>query len=264
MSRSRRAAAKKPRCSIVIPVHNQAGMTAKCIDAILASPPEVTFEIVVIDDASTDHTPAVLDEYTKPVRSIRRDENAGFARACNQGAKEARGELLVFLNNDTIPLRGWLDALVEDADGNPDTAVVGAKLLFPNDTVQHAGRRRLPGRQPAPPLCGLSRRSSGRQQDARVPGRDRCMHARPAQGVRARGRIRLRVPQLARGRGPVPAPRRAGPRREALSPQRPVPPGVGFARSPFGGDRPQPQAVREALGRQGGARRPALLRFEDC
>ena len=45
----------------------------------------------------------------------------------------------MFLNNDTIPLRGWLDALVEDADGNPDTAVVGAKLLFPNDTVQHAG-----------------------------------------------------------------------------------------------------------------------------
>jgi GT2 family glycosyltransferase len=139
VKRRRGAAPREPRCSIVIPVHNQAGLTAQCIDAILASPPEVAFEIVVVDDASTDHTPVVLDEYTEPVRVLRRDENAGFARACNQGAAEARGELLVFLNNDTIPLRGWLDALVDDADGNPDTAVVGAKLLFPNDTVQHAG-----------------------------------------------------------------------------------------------------------------------------
>jgi GT2 family glycosyltransferase len=139
MKRSRRAPAGRPRCSIVIPVHNKAGLTAQCIDAILASPPEVAFEIVVVDDGSDDHTAAILEEYTEPVRSVRRDENAGFARACNEGAEEARGELLVFLNNDTIPLRGWLDALVEDADGNPGTAVVGAKLLFPNDTVQHAG-----------------------------------------------------------------------------------------------------------------------------
>jgi GT2 family glycosyltransferase len=129
----------KLRCSVVIPVHDQAALTAQCLDAILAEPPAASFELVVVDDASADSTPEVLKRYGAPVRTIRRDENAGFATACNDGAAAAGGELLVFLNNDTKPLAGWLDALVEEADGHPEAAVIGAKLLFPNDTVQHAG-----------------------------------------------------------------------------------------------------------------------------
>src|SRR6185295_9859186 len=73
------------------------------------------------------------------VRTLRRDHNGGFAVACNDGAAAARGELLVFLNNDTEPRPGWLDALVEHADAHAEAAAVGAKLLFPDDTVQHAG-----------------------------------------------------------------------------------------------------------------------------
>jgi GT2 family glycosyltransferase len=127
------------RCSIVIPVHGRAGLTRQCIDAILAEPPEVAFEVIVVDDASPDDTRTVLDAYADAIRVVARDENGGFARACNDGAGAARGEYLVFLNNDTIPVAGWLDALVAVADREPQTAVVGSKLLFPNDTVQHAG-----------------------------------------------------------------------------------------------------------------------------
>jgi GT2 family glycosyltransferase len=67
-------------------------------------------------------------------------ENRGFAISCNDGAAAADDcEYLVFLNNDTVPTAGWLDALVNHAAKTPSAAAVGAKLLFPNGEVQHAG-----------------------------------------------------------------------------------------------------------------------------
>lgn len=128
-----------PRSSIVIPVHGRAGLTRRCIDAILGEPPRTPFEVIVVDDASPDDTAAILSRYGDPVRVITRTENGGFARACNDGAAGGAGEYLVFLNNDTIPVAGWLDALVAVADAQPSVGVVGSKLLFPNDTIQHAG-----------------------------------------------------------------------------------------------------------------------------
>ncbi len=125
--------------SIVIPVHGRAALTRQCIETILGEPPGGPFEIVVVDDASPDMTAEMLAAFGDPVRVVSRAENGGFATACNDGAAEARGAGLVFLNNDTIPKRGWLDALVEHAARNPKAAVVGSRLLFPNDSIQHAG-----------------------------------------------------------------------------------------------------------------------------
>lgn len=127
------------RCSIVIPVHNRAGLTRKCLDTLLPGIAGGATEVIVVDDASADSTPALLSSYGPPVRVIRRESNGGFAVACNEGGAGSEAEFIVFLNNDTVPLDGWLDALVRYADANPVAAVVGSKLLFPNDTVQHAG-----------------------------------------------------------------------------------------------------------------------------
>jgi GT2 family glycosyltransferase len=127
------------RCSIVIPVHDKAGLTRRCIDTILAEPPAAAVEMVVVDDASTDSTPELLDSYGGAVTVVRNDRNLGFATTCNAGARAARGGRLLFLNNDTVPVEGWLDKLLAFADANPAAAVVGSKLLFPNDTIQHAG-----------------------------------------------------------------------------------------------------------------------------
>lgn len=127
------------RCSIVIPVYNKAGLTGKCLDTLFADQPSVDFEIVVVDDASTDSTAELLAEYAGSVEVVRHEENAGFAAACNDGAAASGGNYLVFLNNDTVPQPGWLDALVEYARTHPGAAVVGSKLIFPNDTIQHAG-----------------------------------------------------------------------------------------------------------------------------
>jgi GT2 family glycosyltransferase len=127
-------------CSIVIPVYNQAALTRQCLETLVASPPEVAeLEVVVVDDASSDSTSQVLADYEGRVRVVRNERNLGFAGACNRGAANASGEWLVFLNNDTIPQPGWLDALLRYASGRDGIGVVGAKLLFPNGRIQHAG-----------------------------------------------------------------------------------------------------------------------------
>lgn len=129
-----------PRCSIIIPVYNQASVTRQCLEALRARPPEgVDCEIIVVDDASTDLTPELLAGYGDEIRVVTHATNAGFATACNDGAAVASGEYFVFLNNDTIPLPGWLEALARYAEEHPRAAVVGSKLLYPDNTVQHAG-----------------------------------------------------------------------------------------------------------------------------
>lgn len=123
-----------------MPVHNRAALTAQCLDVLLDSPLDVVPpEIVVVDDASSDTTAQVLAARADRVRVVRHEQNSGFAVACNVGAAVATGEWLVFLNNDTIPQAGWLDALLRYASSRERIGLVGSKLLFPNDTIQHAG-----------------------------------------------------------------------------------------------------------------------------
>ena len=127
-------------CSIVIPVHNRAELTTQCLDVLLSSPPDLALpEIVVVDDASVDTTTQVLAAHADRVRVVRHEQNVGFAGACNDGAAVATGEWLVFLNNDTRPQSGWLDALLRYASSGKQIGLVGSKLLFPNGTIQHAG-----------------------------------------------------------------------------------------------------------------------------
>ena len=127
------------RCTVVLPAHNRSFLTQQCMDAILSTQPRVAHELVVVDDGSTDGTATSLGRFDGRVRVLRHDAPAGFAEACNAGAAVAAGDFVVFLNNDTLPCEGWLDGLVSYADTHREAAVVGAKLLFPNGTIQHAG-----------------------------------------------------------------------------------------------------------------------------
>jgi GT2 family glycosyltransferase len=124
--------------SVVVPVHGRAALTERCLDSLLAGLPG-RCEVIVVDDASTDRTSDLLRCYGERIRTLTLAENVGYARACNHGAALASHETLVFLNNDTEPLAGWLDALSEHARSHPAAAVVGAKLLYPTGQVQHAG-----------------------------------------------------------------------------------------------------------------------------
>ncbi|WP_343066721.1 glycosyltransferase [Dissulfurirhabdus thermomarina] len=131
----------RPEVSIVIPVFNRLELTIQCLDHLRRHSREVRAEVIVVDNASTDPTPDYLATLSgEPLfKVIRNERNLGFARACNQGAKAASAPYVLFLNNDTEPGPGWLSPLLEVLDADPSVAAVGAKLLFPEGTLQHAG-----------------------------------------------------------------------------------------------------------------------------
>ena len=131
-------ASDAPRVSIVVPVYNQAAHTLGCLRALAGHPPSVACEIIVVDDGSSDQTHAWMTSIAG-LRYHVRAGNGGFIAACNDGAALARGDYLVFLNNDTFPQPGWLDALLDTFGTRPDTGLVGAQLVYPDGRLQEAG-----------------------------------------------------------------------------------------------------------------------------
>jgi len=127
-------------CSIVIPVHDRADLTAQCLAAIRENTGDVPYDVLVVDNGSTDSTTEFLAGLRSPFRSVRNEENLGFGRASNQGADATSGQYILFLNNDTVPLPGWLGPMVECMESRPEVGIVGAKLLYPDSgLMQHAG-----------------------------------------------------------------------------------------------------------------------------
>lgn len=126
-------------CSIIIPTWNRSELTRQCLTALADNTSDISFEVILVDNGSTDGTRDWLSTLGGDVQLILNKENLGFAKACNQGARVARGKYLVFLNNDTIPLKGWLKALVDEVEAYPEVGIVGSKLLYEDGTVQHAG-----------------------------------------------------------------------------------------------------------------------------
>jgi GT2 family glycosyltransferase/glycosyltransferase involved in cell wall biosynthesis len=133
------AAPQRVRVSIVIPVYGRLELTRGCLEQLLLHTQSPEVEVIVVDNASPDGTAAYLASLGPRIRVLSNDSNLGFARACNQGARAARGEQLLFLNNDTIPPRGWLEPLLAELERDASVAIVGARLLYPDGSVQHAG-----------------------------------------------------------------------------------------------------------------------------
>ncbi|HEY0181021.1 MAG TPA: glycosyltransferase [Dokdonella sp.] len=131
-------ASDAPRVSIVIPVHGKIAYTVACLRSLAEHAGATPFEVVVVDDASADATPQRLAEIGG-LRVVRNRENLGFVGSCNAGAAAARGDCLLFLNNDTVVTAGWLDALVRCLDEAPQAGLVGAKLVYPDGRLQEAG-----------------------------------------------------------------------------------------------------------------------------
>lgn len=131
-------AAAEPEVSIVIPVHGHVAQTVACLRAIAAFPPAASTEVIVVDDASPDDSLALLGRIDG-LRLHALAENLGFIGACNAGAALARGRFVVFLNNDTVPQPGWLDALRATFGAQRDVGIVGAQLVYPDGRLQEAG-----------------------------------------------------------------------------------------------------------------------------
>jgi len=124
--------------SIIIPVYNHLQDTVNCLKSLAACNDKSTFEVIIVDDGSTDHTESLFSR-CKHIKYLRNKENLGFLSACNKAAESAGGEFIVLLNNDAVALPGWLDALVDTFTDHPQAGLVGAKLVYPNGTMQEAG-----------------------------------------------------------------------------------------------------------------------------
>ena len=125
--------------SIIIPVYNNLVYTLTAIASVLDRPSRFTYEIIVGDDGSTDRTPEVIERIGGNVRLVRHPSNLGFLGNCNAAAARSGGRFLLFLNNDTICLPGWLDENLGTFELDPSIGLVGSKLINADGTLQEAG-----------------------------------------------------------------------------------------------------------------------------
>jgi len=125
---TRRPRAGHPLASIVMVTYDGLPFTRLCLESLLAVECSIDFELIVVDNASADGTAQYLSDLSAHDERVRVElspHNAGFAAATNRGVALAGGDVLVFLNNDTIPVNGWLDRLVAHLRGE-QLGLVGA------------------------------------------------------------------------------------------------------------------------------------------
>jgi glycosyltransferase involved in cell wall biosynthesis len=126
--------------SIIVPAYNKWELTRACINSIAQTTVDsgIRHEIILADDGSTDETVHAADAFPG-LRVVKTPTNTGFLGNCNHAAGYARGRHILLLNNDTVVLPGWLEALYRTIETDDSAAIVGSKLLYPDGYIQEAG-----------------------------------------------------------------------------------------------------------------------------
>lgn len=131
-----------PKASIVVPTRDRAGLLRVCVDSVLERTTYPDFEVVVVDNQSSEaETLAYFEEIAVDprVRVLRHDAPFNYAAINNRAVEAVDGELVVLLNNDVeVITPGWLEEMAAQAL-RPGVGAVGAMLYYPDDTIQHAG-----------------------------------------------------------------------------------------------------------------------------
>lgn len=127
-----------PKVSIIIPAYDKFELTYHCIASVILAFNNTTYEVILADDCSTDKTAQAEDVISNLVVS-RNTENLRFLRSCNKASKIAKGDYLVFLNNDTEVKSFWLDELIFQHEADSEVGITGSKLLNLDGTLQEAG-----------------------------------------------------------------------------------------------------------------------------
>ncbi|MDP1845275.1 MAG: glycosyltransferase [Candidatus Moranbacteria bacterium] len=129
----------KPEVSIIIPVFNKWQHTYNCLVSLKENiGKDISFEIIVIDNASADETPQLFEKI-KNVNYVRNIENLNFVIGNNQGIEKSRGKYIVCLNNDTYVFPGWLESLLATVKSDEKIGLVGSKLIYPDGQLQESG-----------------------------------------------------------------------------------------------------------------------------
>lgn len=129
---------ENPKASIIIPVYNQLESTLACIKSVVDHCHGESYEIIVADDCSQDDTKN-LEKKIENLIVARPKNNQGFLGNCKHAIHSARGEYLVFLNNDTNVQKNWLQELISVLEGDASVGLVGSKLVYPDGQLQEAG-----------------------------------------------------------------------------------------------------------------------------
>ncbi|TLM80004.1 glycosyltransferase [Microbulbifer harenosus] len=127
-----------PRVSIIVPAYNKFELTYHCIASIALAYNNVSYEVILADDCSTDET-RYAEQVIGNLVVSRNLENLRFLRSCNRASEMAKGEFIVFLNNDTEVTSYWLDELIKKLDSDDSIGMTGSKLLNLDGTLQEAG-----------------------------------------------------------------------------------------------------------------------------
>ncbi|MDR3176868.1 MAG: glycosyltransferase family 2 protein [Desulfovibrio sp.] len=133
-----------PLFSVIIPVLNNWDLTHACLQSLREHTPDTAFEVIVVDNASSDATETELQAlgtalFGENFLALRFAENRNFGPASNAGALRAKSPLLFFLNNDTLLTPGWAPPLLAALESDPGLGAVGPLLLYEDNTVQHIG-----------------------------------------------------------------------------------------------------------------------------
>ena len=124
--------------SIIIVSWNTSALLLQCLDSIYQTGSGTAFEVIVVDNGSTDDSVSLVEKHYPAVTLIQNPQNLGFARANNQGLQIGTGRYFLLLNSDTIVPPGALEALIGTADAEPTVGVVGPKLLNMDGTLQRS------------------------------------------------------------------------------------------------------------------------------
>ncbi|MEK6793379.1 MAG: glycosyltransferase [Spirochaetota bacterium] len=128
---------KKPVLSIIVPVYDQWHHTRRALISIARTVTDIPCEVIIADDASPDGT-AQIEQCTVNAIILRAEKNVGFLRNCSNASRRAKGDYILFMNNDAELLPGTCRALI-DVMRSEDIGVVGGRLLFPDGRLQEAG-----------------------------------------------------------------------------------------------------------------------------
>ncbi|MEW5785465.1 MAG: glycosyltransferase family 2 protein [Bacillota bacterium] len=130
----------------------------RCLQTVFASNFREDFEVIVVDNCSSDNSVALIREKYPRVIVIANSDNVGFARGNNQAIRESRGAYLLLLNPDTEIEPDALQVMVDFMRGQPDCGMAGCRVLNPDGTLQLASRRAIPSIADAVfKLTGISR-----------------------------------------------------------------------------------------------------------
>jgi N-acetylglucosaminyl-diphospho-decaprenol L-rhamnosyltransferase len=125
-----------PVLTIIVTCYNTRDVVRDCLNSIYQHPPSGTYEIILVDDASTDGTSELVGTTFPEVRLLRNETNRNYSYSNNRALEQTRGQFVLLLNNDTLVPPLALDRMISFLRNRPEAGVVGCKLLNDDGTIQ--------------------------------------------------------------------------------------------------------------------------------